>query len=531
MATAVRRALGNIVRFGDTDVFPFPFERYVFDDRLDECCQLLVERDKNFQEHLGNHPPTTIETLTQVGYTGFRRATQIEPFWNAYYLALVLSIAEEIEAYRIPKARNIIFSYRYDWCEERQSIFESSNWMTYRKRSVKLAREANFVAIADIADFYPRINHHRLDNELTRAIGSHDAPSKIMKLLQKFSHTASYGVPVGGPASRLLAELALAGVDKLLLSEGVAFCRYADDYTIFCDSKAQAYERLVFLSESLFKEGLSLQKSKTRILASSEYMDIHKYLDPKNEQDPPVTEEQKLLNISIRYDPYSLTADEDYESLKEAVEKINVVSILSNEAGKASIDPTVTKQAINALKVLDSGTKEKAIRVLLDLDNLLALAPVFVNVMRAVRNIFTEMSPDGKDYIDDALVDLYTEHNHLLRVDLNLSYFVQALSRRHREDKEKILVAIFNRTSSQLLRRQIIQVMASWGCHHWLSMVLRKFDSFTEWEKRALLVGSYALGDEGRHWRLHNRTALAEIDRTIKSWASDRHQKKKPVPV
>ena len=95
--TAIERALQNIAKFGDTDIFPFLFERHIFYDCPSECAALLREIHDNFDAHLSDRPPTTHESLTQVGYTGFRWATQIEPFWNAYYLALVIYLANQIE--------------------------------------------------------------------------------------------------------------------------------------------------------------------------------------------------------------------------------------------------------------------------------------------------------------------------------------------------------------------------------------------------------------------------------------------------
>ena len=84
---AIRSAINNIAKHGDTDIFPFPFENHIFFDIPDESCDLLEKVHKNFEEYLATYPPFTIESLTPVGYTGFRWATQIEPFWNAYYLA------------------------------------------------------------------------------------------------------------------------------------------------------------------------------------------------------------------------------------------------------------------------------------------------------------------------------------------------------------------------------------------------------------------------------------------------------------
>ena len=531
MPEAIRRALRNVITYGDTDIFPFPLERYLFDDRLDECVEMLTERDKNFEDDLANFPPLTIETLTQVGYTGFRRATQIEPFWNAYYLALVVSISDEIEQNRLHESEGMVYSYRYEWCEETSSLFKDSTWNDYRRRAFELSKQFEFVVLTDIADYYPRINHHRLQNTLNRLIDVGNVPYRILELLKQFSQTRSYGLPIGGPASRVLAELALADTDMHLARCGISFCRYVDDYSIFCKSKTEAYRTLVLLSEKLFNEGLSLQKGKTKIVSAAEFAELHRFLDPKEDDDPVATEEQKLLNISIRYDPYSATADEDYAALKEAVADIDIIGILSKEVGKTTIDQAVTKQAINTLRALDVSVQEQAMRVLLDPDNLLTLAPVFVHVMRAIRGIFGDLSDTGKEYVDDALVKLYASGAHLLSVELNLSYYIQALSRRRDARKEEILVDIFADTTSNLLQRQIIHVMAEWCCHYWVSDVKRNFNSYTEWERRAILIGSYCLGDEGRHWRKHVRDTLNPAEAMIKDWAAARWQAGKPLPT
>jgi hypothetical protein len=103
-------------------------------------------------------------------------------------------------------------------------------------------------------------------------------------------------LPVGGPASRLLAELVLNNVDKLLRSEGVRFCRFVDDYRIFCASKEEAYERLILISDKLFNEGLSLQKNKTRILTMKEFTDeIHLLLSIANTAAAELTKKGRVV--------------------------------------------------------------------------------------------------------------------------------------------------------------------------------------------------------------------------------------------
>lgn len=126
-------------------MFPFPLETLVFHDRPDECKELLLNLHKNFDSFFTQYPPTTLETLTQVSYTGFRWATQIEPFWNAYYLTLVVQLASKIEEQRLPVIDKTIFSYRFNWNEEEAKLFNDSTWNDYRKKALELSNKHEYV--------------------------------------------------------------------------------------------------------------------------------------------------------------------------------------------------------------------------------------------------------------------------------------------------------------------------------------------------------------------------------------------------
>src|SRR5438105_14763991 len=106
------RALSNIIKFGDTDIFPLPIENHVFFDKRAATLDLISDVYANFSNRLTQYPPLNTSTLAPVSYTGFRWATQLDPVWNAVFLGTVLSIAEEIERVRIPKEELAVFSYR-----------------------------------------------------------------------------------------------------------------------------------------------------------------------------------------------------------------------------------------------------------------------------------------------------------------------------------------------------------------------------------------------------------------------------------
>ena len=100
-------AIENVVRYGDTDIFPYPIERQIFRAKGDETLDLLLSIKKAFKKSIAQMPLEYEKLLSTVGYNGFRQATQIDPIWNVYLLGLVVFIGSDIESGRIPAEKNI----------------------------------------------------------------------------------------------------------------------------------------------------------------------------------------------------------------------------------------------------------------------------------------------------------------------------------------------------------------------------------------------------------------------------------------
>ena len=558
IAPSLRAAIQNIATFGDTDIFPFSFEQHIFHDRPDLLQKALEKLHADFDAELAKNPPDNINTLAPVGYTGFRWATQIDPLWNAYYHALVIEMGPAIEQARIPVSEKCVFSYRFIKPEDDGRIFdENVNWRAFmetsygvaeeaakkaaeRKASRKAAKEevtedaskSPYVILCDISDFYSRIYHHRVENALKWLNAKPDVVKRIVEVLQVFSGTVSYGLPVGGPASRLLAEISLNSVDKLLRGEGIRFCRFVDDYRIFCDSKEEAYQRLIFLSEKLFNEGLSLQKTKTRILTAKEFMDESKLLMKFNQaEEENVTEEEKLLRIAIHFDPYSDTRVDDYEKLKEQVAQVDIAGILGRELEKTRIDPTITKQAISALRVIEPEQRKSILSSLLKPDNLHTLAPVFSRLMTVLRGLYLEFDTATQDLVDGALIGLVEKGSHIIKIDLNLAYLVQVLRRRCSQQTETLFVKLFRANTNPLVRREIVLAWIAWRHNHSLTDLKKHFKALSKWERRTFIVGSYILTDEGKFWRKHNDDSFDPGEVVVREWFADRFNKNPDAPL
>src|SRR5262249_4871343 len=125
-------------------------------------------------------------------YSGFRWAAQIDSVWNAYLLALVALIGEDIERARVPIEKNAVFSYRFQPDIATGQLFSTNiGWVQYQEHSIGLAKNFDYVLQCDISDFYPRIYHHRLENALKRTTANDEVVRRIKILLFRIAEGVS----------------------------------------------------------------------------------------------------------------------------------------------------------------------------------------------------------------------------------------------------------------------------------------------------------------------------------------------------
>lgn len=520
----IELALGNITKYGDTDVFPFPLENHIFFDKHAETVDLLRSIHSDFDNCLKNTPPIHERSLAAVGYTGFRWATQIDPLWNAYLLTLVISVGREIENARIPIHRNVVFSYRFNPDSTEKTLFDRNiGWIAFQRTSGELAQKHSFVLVCDISDFYTRIYHHRLENALKKAVTNKDTVRRILLILFHIAKGVSYGLPIGGPAARLLSELLLNRIDRLLLTSGVTFCRFADDYHIFANSREQAYEYLVLLSEKLLdNEGLPLQKAKTRILSSEEFLTTSEFTEHHSPEDKDEAEARNFLSLRLHYDPYSPTADDDYELIKEELNKFDIVGMLAREMRKSRIHQALTKKLIRAVEYLAPVARNAVIVSLLE--NLSVLYPIFPSVMILIKSVMTDLDDQTRGKVFKTLRELIREGSYITRVPVNLAFTIRVLSHDNSDETDEVLNQVYNATTNTMIRRDVILAMAKRNSDYWISDLRKRFLSLTQWEKTAFIVASYILEDEGKHWRDGVKNGLAPLDKLAKTWAAEKKQ-------
>ena len=96
---------------------------------------------------------------------------------------------------------------------------------------------------------------------------------KLERILTELARLVGVrGLPVGGVASRVLAEAILHGLDATLARHGQSFFRNVDDIIVGVRSLADAQVVVLALTDAARSMGLALNKLKTRVDASGDFV-------------------------------------------------------------------------------------------------------------------------------------------------------------------------------------------------------------------------------------------------------------------
>ena len=143
------------------------------------------------------------------------------------------------------------------------------------RRSITTYFDAGYewVAHYDIAAFYGSIDHRRLD-QLLFPSGYENFRSLVSECLAIWSSSSphaglSHGIPQHLNASALVAELYLQHIDEQLVSSGVTYVRYVDDFRLFGRSREQVLEAVLLLTSLCQSAGLVPQTAKYKIFRAA----------------------------------------------------------------------------------------------------------------------------------------------------------------------------------------------------------------------------------------------------------------------
>jgi len=269
----------------------------------------------------------------------------------------------------------------------------------------------------------------------------------------------------------------------------------------------------------LRNDGLTLQKSKTRIMSSAEFRSAYSHLvDPEQDTNSDV---QKLFALKLRYDPYSANASEEYAELRKELQKIDILGLLNRELAKTRVHGALTKKLIAAVRHLETSVKTNAVLTLVDnMDALYALFPVLAVT---IKTCLADLSEAARQKIGEALRKRVIGESYILNNELHAAYAVRIFSEMKTADNFEVLVTLYNRFRGPLVRRDVILVMAKWRNYPFLSDQIGEYTGASPWERRALIIASYFMGDSGGHWRQSMVKQFNPFELIVRDWAAEKY--------
>ncbi len=506
--------LEHFARHNDTDIFHKPFEFQAIYHNKDEFIKKLSTQDV-FQWNT----KTFRRCLVPKQRYGFRLATQLDPQDMIFYFGLFLEVGEKIENARVKADKNISFSYRFAPDNTDYFAFDRNiNFSKFQTYCRELANNHQFVVVTDIADFYPRIYLHRLENALSASLSSLPNHAKaIVKLIKGWNQNVSYGIPVGNSPSRLLAEIVIDDIDRTLLAEGMVFTRFVDDYRIFCNSRQEAYKCLARLANALHdSHGLTLQAQKTKILTSQEFIDQILETDEQKEIKSLVDGFDDIidgLGLQNPYDPI------DYDDLSPEIQAkingLNLENLLYEQLAKDEIDIPTTKFLINRLGRLKR--TEPLDNILAAIDN---LHPVLSEIVRYLSEIGEGLSQEKRQEIG-ALILSKLQDSVVSNLEFNKMQIMSVFAGTNNWGNTERLARYYNFESDAFFRRTVLLALGKSGQDFWLRTKKVSLDQMSVWDKRAFLYAASCFPkDERDHWYNAIQKSRDELERYVMAWAS-----------
>jgi hypothetical protein len=511
---SIEWALRHVVSRGDTDIFPLPFEYSAITEDWDAVKPLLLQD----LDAWAVRPHR--KALTPKHSLGLRPATQLDPLDTLVYTALVWEIGEEFESVRVPKDEGRVFSYRFLPDAEGQLYDPDTNYESFRLRSLDLAKGAksSFVVMTDIADFFPRIYSHPMENAMRAASARPDHARVLTKIISAWNMGVSYGIPTGPSASRLISEVSVADVDQALLAEQINFCRFSDDYRLFVPNERAARESLTFLANVLYSNhGLTLQESKTEIIPVDEFADRFERAERDRERHE-LSENFRTLAEAIgmssgRYE-MQIEYDDLDESLRQIVDSLNLWAIVERESkAERPLDIPMMRFVLGRIRQL--GLVDEDAILLREVER---FAPVFREVVEALvaqRGLSSEqLTSLGRNLLelfDHSAVGHLGYHREWL-----LTPFVNEAVFNHTE----FLIQAHDRFSDENTRRAITLALGRGGVWHWFKTRKQQVFEMSPWSRRAFLYAASCLpGDESNHWYQSLRPRLEPLDQAVIKYA------------
>ncbi|MEW9799721.1 RNA-directed DNA polymerase [Alteromonas sp. CYL-A6] len=509
----LENAFSAINHHGYSAMLPEPFEWKAVKNKWAEVRDFIKSIDLDTYD-----PKKPMKIFAPKNRANIRVVHLLHPQDLIIYTALTLIVKNDIEDNRISKRAKRVFSYRVDKARD-DRLYDSrgahDDYIEQVERKVD-RDNIRFVGIADIADFYPSIYQHRLENAI-QAIASDQrgidvARVLVKKLISNLMGRNSYGIPVGPYASKVLAEALLIDVDAYLHSNAIDFVRWVDDYSIFCKSEYEAQATLFSLGEWLYDHhGLTLQSAKTKILPKQRFNDeiLSKPEENLTDRDHVISllRDIRMTGYEDEWDDEEEEIDEDeIEQTLQQLQAVDLVEMLQESMSDAAlVDYEVINYVLTRLPRMpeaEDGIKEQVLDLVIE--NAELLYPSSENVAKYIVSFNDLPKKEKKKIAKKLLKPLNSKRNP--PPDYYAMWMLYIFTTSEDWNQIKDIIKLYQTTSSDVVKRYAALAIAKGGSRAEALIIKDDLNSAPPMLKLAILEASNKLGtDERKHWKLANQ--------------------------
>lgn len=494
--------------------FPIPFEYHAIRRDWSQIRAFLESEDV---EAWKTNPPRRVVAPKEK--YGCRIVTELNPLDHLVYASLVYEIGEDIEQSRIEKDRDIVISSRFLPSADGNYCDLSYGYRKFSETCKTIAESGDygFVVVTDIADFFPRLYEHRLENALSKATSKTGHIRAIINLIKNWNEKVSSGIPVGPFVSRLLAEAAIVDIDNLLNIKGIKFCRWYDDFRIFVEDFKEGYQVLTFLAQKLYENhNFTLQSSKTYVMPIDRFID--EFIFPEQRREIARIDEKISEIIFSEYNddyenhpfnPYH-PPNEDIEisdDVYDEIESLNLVEILEEEVDKSVPNYKLIKYILNRfIERQDGGLIEY---LLTSIDKLF---PVFFEIVKYIQR--TDIENSRKERVGELLYHIY-DNSILSSCRFSRMWIANCFSNDPDMASSTMLYNMFESGDDNVKREVFIAMSKKDECG-WIRGYKTSWGCLSPWVKNSFLSSTDCLpDDEKRAFHRSIRSRLSPLEKSI----------------
>ncbi len=512
-AQELENAYTAINHHGYSAMLPEPYEWKSVKSKWDDVRTFIMSLDLDVYE-----PRKPMKIFAPKNRANIRVVHLLHPQDLIIYTALTLIVKNDIEDNRINKKAKRVFSYRVKKDRDDRLYDSRGAHDAYIDQIEKKSNRATvkFVAIADIADFYPSIYQHRLENAIeataTNQRGTDVARVLIRKLISNLMGKNSYGIPVGPYASRVLAEALLIDVDAFLHSNGIDFVRWVDDYSIFCKSEYEAQSTLFSLGEWLYDQhGLTLQSAKTKILPKKRFQSeiLSRHEENLSDRDAAISLLRGFDGTGYEddweEDEEELDEDEIEQTLQQ-LQALDLVEMLTESiSDKALVDYEVINYVLTRLPRMPEGIDDIKSKVLdLVIENAELLYPSSEHIAKYIVSFDGLPKSEKKKIAKKLLRPLKSKRNPPPTYYAMWMLYIFTTSEDWNQIKD--IIQLYQTSSSEVVKRYAALAIAKGGTRAEALVIKDDLNAASDLLRLAILEASSKLGkDERKHWKLANQ--------------------------